>query len=90
VMEAARGLDLSIPADLSVIGFDDVPPASWSYPALTTVHQGAVDKGMRAARLLIDCQLGSQPVEHQELPATLVVRGTTAPPRSSCEQHTRQ
>ena len=82
VLEAAISLGLSVPADLSVVGFDDIPPAEWSRPALTTVRQGGVDKGMRAARLLIESQLGNQPVEHQMLPTTLIVRDTTAQPRT--------
>jgi DNA-binding LacI/PurR family transcriptional regulator len=82
VLEAAASLKLSVPGDLSVVGFDDIPPSGWCFPALTTVRQGGVDKGMRAARLLIESQLGNQPVEHQLLPTTLIVRDTTAPPRT--------
>jgi DNA-binding LacI/PurR family transcriptional regulator len=89
VMAAARDLGLSVPADLSVIGFDDIPAALWCDPRLTTVNQGGVNKGMRAARLLIDCQLGNQPVEHLELPTELVVRGTTASPPSCPAAETR-
>jgi alanine racemase len=87
VIEAAQGLGLAVPETLSVVGFDDCLPAQWARPALTTVHQPGMDKGMRAARLLIESQLGTEQFEHQVLPATLVVRATTAPP--SGERFTR-
>jgi len=49
----AHRLGLSIPRDLSVAGFDDVPYASITWPALTTVHQPIVEMGAAAADLLI-------------------------------------
>ncbi|MEL6149315.1 MAG: LacI family DNA-binding transcriptional regulator, partial [Chloroflexota bacterium] len=39
VIHAARKMDLSVPDDLSVMGFDDVPVASHVYPMLTTIAQ---------------------------------------------------
>jgi LacI family transcriptional regulator len=50
---AAHRLGISIPRELSVAGFDDVPYASITWPALTTVHQPIVEMGAAAARLLI-------------------------------------
>lgn len=49
----AHRLGVSIPRDLSVVGFDDVPYASITWPALTTVHQPIVEMGAAAAGLLI-------------------------------------
>lgn len=49
----AHRLGISIPRELSVVGFDDVPYASITWPALTTVHQPIVEMGAAAAGLLI-------------------------------------
>jgi len=69
-----RRRGLSVPGDLSVVGFNDIPEAA---PAnLTTVDSNGIEKGRRAARLVFT----SGPARHVKLPTTLVVRGTTAPP----------
>lgn len=79
VMEAARALGLAIPEQLSIAGFDDIPEAQWCEPALTTVRQSGMEKGMCAARLLIARQSGAA-VEHHMLPTSLIVRASCAPP----------
>jgi DNA-binding LacI/PurR family transcriptional regulator len=76
VMEAAREAGLRVPQDLSVVGFDDVPAAAWTHPALTTVRQPLFEKGEVAGRLL---SAGAEPRE-VILPIEVVVRGSTAPP----------
>jgi DNA-binding LacI/PurR family transcriptional regulator len=87
VIRAARALDLDVPGDLSVVGFDDSPSARHSDPALTTVHQDVAAKGRLAAAALIAAleraRTGaSGRVRHRVLPTTLVVRDSTAaPPR---------
>jgi DNA-binding LacI/PurR family transcriptional regulator len=81
VMEAAKGLGLSVPEDLSVVGFDDVPEAASSEPPLTTVYQPHVEKGMRAGRKLVALLGGEDPGERETLPTKLVVRGSTANPK---------
>jgi DNA-binding LacI/PurR family transcriptional regulator len=78
VMDAAAERGLEIPADLSVIGFDDIPEAAAASPPLTTVRQPHTEKGAAAVRLLLD----SDDRESVLLPAELVIRSTTAPPRS--------
>ena len=83
IMLAAADAGVRVPDDLSVVGYDDIPQATWPTPALTTVHQPIREKGRLAARLLID-RIRSEASRHplSELLATrLVVRGTTAPPR---------
>jgi alanine racemase len=77
--QACRDLDLNIPAELSVAGFDDVAFSGLLSPALTTVHQPGFEKGRRAARLAVNLLAGRK-CSSQLLPAELVVRGSTAPP----------
>ena len=54
VYEAAEQLGLSIPEDLSVIGFDDIPEAKYLRPQLTTVRQPQREIGQTATRLLVE------------------------------------
>ncbi len=44
-LEAARALQMSIPEEVAVVGFDDIPAASWVRPRLTTVAQYPTDMG---------------------------------------------
>lgn len=74
---------LTVPGDLSVVGFDDVPSAARSTPALTTVHQPTVRKGQEAGRLLLRALRGDVERACVWLPTRLVVRATTGPPSSS-------
>jgi DNA-binding LacI/PurR family transcriptional regulator len=71
---AARERGLSVPGDLSIVGFDDTAPAS---EGLTTVHQPLHDKGRIAAELLL--RPGPRGVS-ELLPTQLVLRGSTARP----------
>ena len=52
-VEAATGLGLRVPEDLSVVGFDNVPESALYTPPLTTVHQPIREMGQRAVELLI-------------------------------------
>jgi LacI family transcriptional regulator len=80
VLEIARELGLRVPEDLSVVGFDNVPEAANAVPALTTVAQPLHQMGAEAVRLLLELLAGVTNEEHLLLPATLVVRASTAPP----------
>jgi LacI family transcriptional regulator len=76
VYEAARRHDLRLPADLSVVGFDDVPMAQWMAPPLTTLHQPLAEMATLATRtLLLGDTVGFQ--NRVELATTLVVRSST-------------
>ncbi|MCB5168547.1 LacI family DNA-binding transcriptional regulator [Streptomyces bambusae] len=82
VYEAARQAGLSIPQDLSVVGFDDLPMCEWLSPPLTTVRQPLEEMGRLAARTLFQL-LDGQPLvsPRMELSTELKVRLSTAPPR---------
>jgi DNA-binding LacI/PurR family transcriptional regulator len=77
IMDRALRIGLSVPGDLSVIGFDDVAMAE--PVGLTTVRQPTALKGRIAAQLLVDA-IGGKPSASQQLPVELVVRSSTAPP----------
>ena len=81
VIEAARSRALRVPEDLSVVGFDDMAPAQWSAPPLTTVRQPFAEMGRVAVLNLLslveDEQLAAPRVE---LATQLVVRESTAAP----------
>jgi DNA-binding LacI/PurR family transcriptional regulator len=74
-MRAAEERGVTVPGELSVVGFDDTPPAELARPALTTVHQPHHAKGVAAAEWLL--QPAATPAE-QILPVELVVRASTA------------
>ncbi len=77
VMDAVRDLGLRVPNDISVVGFDDIPDAQTSTPALTTVRQPMREMGARATRMLLDRIAGEDPHPSRiELPTALVVRDT--------------
>ena len=79
VYEAARTLDLKIPEQLSVIGFDDVQTAAYMDPALTTVRQPLQDMAAAAVRMIIDKSHG-RPIQNRSIyPTTLIVRDSTRP-----------
>ncbi len=81
VLEAARERGLRVPEDLSVVGFDDVDIAT--YANLTTIRQPLVESGRQAARLVEEERADpGRPAGRLILDIDLVVRGTTAPPRT--------
>jgi DNA-binding LacI/PurR family transcriptional regulator len=82
---AARELGLSVPGDVSLVGWDDFPGARAADPLLTTVHQSPLhDQGRTCARLLIAATRGE--IAGDDLvhlaPWHLVTRESTGPPRS--------
>jgi LacI family transcriptional regulator, xylobiose transport system transcriptional regulator len=81
LMAAARAAGLRIPEDLSVVGYDDLPIAAWTNPALTTVRQPIVEKGRLAARLLIQLMKGKVVESPAPLGTSLVIRGSTSRPK---------
>src|ERR671915_551645 len=84
-LAAARELDLRVPHDLSVVGWDDLPSARTSDPALTTVGQSLHDQGRTCARLLITATRGElAPDDLVHLaPWQLITRDSTGSPPPS-------
>lgn len=77
---AANERGLSVPGDLSIIGFDGTAPAA---ERLTSVHQRQFDKGrMAAERLVRTIDEGRLPPRIDLLETHLVLRGSTAPPKT--------
>lgn len=72
---ALREKGLTVPADMSVVGFDDSYGATLVSPALTTVRQPLVEMGRIAARTLVRL-IEAKPLDSArvELPCTLVIR----------------
>ncbi|HEY8455570.1 MAG TPA: LacI family DNA-binding transcriptional regulator [Actinopolymorphaceae bacterium] len=84
VYEAIRRRGLRVPADVSVVGFDDLPEARWSSPPLTTVRQPLSEMGALAARTALQLSRGETIQNPRiELATDLMVRESTAPPRTS-------
>lgn len=82
IYEAARQLNLRIPDDLSVVGYDDVPAAEWLWPPLTTVRQPVVHMAEQAARMLFTLISGEAlAISRLTVDVSLVTRQSTAPPR---------
>lgn len=79
-MGALRALyerGLTVPQDMAVVGFDDVPLARYTHPPLTTVRMPTVEMGRRAGELLFEQILGHA-VEPRTLLATeLIVRASS-------------
>ncbi|MYS35641.1 LacI family transcriptional regulator [Streptomyces sp. KhCrAH-43] len=82
--EVLRARGMEIPADMSVVGFDDLPVARWTHPALTTVRQPLLDMASMAATTLLRIIDGEQvDTLRLELSTRLEVRGSTAGPRTA-------
>ena len=81
-VQAARARGLSVPRDLSIVGFDDIEHTTIVTPQLTTVRQPLAEMGRMAVSILVRL-LEKQRSEtlRVELATRLVVRESTAPPR---------
>jgi DNA-binding LacI/PurR family transcriptional regulator len=80
-LKACAIAGIAVPADLSVVGCDDIETARLVTPELTTVHVPARGLGARAARMLLQVLEGTPARAAKPLEVRLAVRGTTAPPR---------
>ena len=81
-MRSVLQAGLRVPQDLSIVGFDDVPEGTWSWPALTTAAQPTWEMGRAACRWLMDAIRSREthpPPVLVQYPMTLVVRESTGP-----------
>ncbi|HEY9076045.1 MAG TPA: LacI family DNA-binding transcriptional regulator [Anaerolineaceae bacterium] len=79
-MRAASDLGLHIPADLSLVSYDDIPLASYLTPRLTTSSKDMVRVGREAARLLLArIHEPDRPRQEIVIPARLILRESTGP-----------
>lgn len=83
-LNAARKLSLDVPGDVSVVGFDDLPLASWETLELTTVNQPMNEMARAAARLLVnrvEGKVATDRIQRQVFEPQLILRRTLAAPR---------
>lgn len=78
-VRAAAELGLAVPGEVSVVGFDDTPAASWGEPPLTTIRQDLVEKGRQAGALALRMLDGARPGRPITVGVELQVRASTAP-----------
>lgn len=77
LMNGLHSLGISVPDDVSVIGFDDVEYAKMCYPGLTTIRQNIMEKGKRAAQYVIATATNTNlPKEEIIIPIEVIERGT--------------
>jgi LacI family transcriptional regulator, repressor for deo operon, udp, cdd, tsx, nupC, and nupG len=80
VIRAARAMGLSIPGDVSVIGFDDSPVNAFMDPPLTSLRQPVGDMASVAITALVEqLRTGQHPTTEYLFAPELIVRGTTGP-----------
>lgn len=72
---------ISVPRDVSVVGFDDIELIAHISPPLTTIHQPRAELGRVAAESLLAVLAGRQIADDTILPVELVIRESTAAPR---------
>ena len=81
-IQAIEGAGLAVPEDVSVVGFDDMPPAVYPAPALTTVSSERLAMGHIAMKRLHEVIKNPSYVPiHVVMPCQLVIRESSAEPR---------
>ena len=79
-MDATRECGLRIPDDISIIGFDDIPQASFVYPKLTTIRQPLEQMGQVAVKMLLErIEDQSRPPQRVALATQLIIRDSCGP-----------
>lgn len=82
-LRAIRDSGLRVPEDLSLVGFDDLPPTLVTFPFLTVASQPAYEMGQKATELLLNRLNKNISGDYQEivLPTELIVRQSSGPAR---------
>jgi DNA-binding LacI/PurR family transcriptional regulator len=82
-IRAIRNKGLSVPEDISVIGFDDTQTAAFYNPSLTTIRQPLYQMGTKAARILLQRIRGNEDFQSDgvQVHPELIIRESTCPPK---------
>ena len=83
VLKALHELELRVPEDIAVVGFDDLPSSLVTFPFLTVAAQPAYEMGRKAIEILLN-RLDEGPFDqYQEivLPAEIVIRQSSGKQR---------
>ncbi|MBZ9675430.1 LacI family DNA-binding transcriptional regulator [Mesorhizobium sp. ES1-1] len=83
ILQGCRKLGILVPADLSLVSFDDIRNVDLLDPPLTTVHQSAAEFGRRAVGLLVDHVNGADMPDIERVAVELVVRQSVSAPRKT-------
>lgn len=84
VIWAANERGLSVPRDVSVCGFDDMPISRQIWPTLTTIRQPSHEMGRLAAQQLLEVLRGEGSGQMVQVPYSIQLRESTAPPAGLC------
>lgn len=86
-IRTVKDAGLSVPGDVSVVGFDDIEYTRYFDPALTTMNQPRAELGRIAADILVARMAGAEPdVQRTRLPCSLVVRDSVSAPGLATRQ----
>ena len=80
-LAVAQEMGRDVPADLSIVAWDDSPICPLVHPPLTALTRDVAEYGRQAARLLLAVMAGEPGTQVRDEPARLTVRGSTGPPR---------
>lgn len=80
VLRAFHEYGRTVPDDVSLVGFDDVPEAAYFHPPLTTIRQDFGEVGRRSLALLLEqIETGPRPAKRHIIETTLIIRNSTSP-----------
>jgi len=82
LVRAYTDAGIDVPRDISIVGFDDMTESEQFVPRLTTIRQDFAEMGRRAVAALLEAMDSSDTREIEQVPTELVIRESTAPPRS--------
>ncbi len=90
-MRAIADAGLSVPADISIVGVDDIEEAPYQSPPLTTVRQSLLDVATKGTQILLELLKGDTPDPSQIVfEPELIIRSSTAGPGPAFRERTRE